>query len=204
MQQQFNELVKQDVKPFLARQGFAKKGLNFTRAAAAGGLVNIIQFQKSGGNTAGNVMFYVNCGIYVEELARIQAKPILAAPQEVDCHFRARMEEIAADVPDRFAITADTNMDNLRATLLSGLEAVIRFFETITSARHIVDYYTAGPFLHLGEESFHLLLQSEDIAAATQYLKALREKHGTEARWSIFANKYRAIFDQYGVDFDKL
>lgn len=202
MQQLFNDLIKQDVKPFLSKHGFAKKSLNFSQATD--GLIYIFNFQKSSGNSADNVMFYVNCGIYAAELASVQSREVLTAPQEAECHFRARIGEIAEAVPERFAITPDTNLDDLRETLLRGLGEVLHFYETMTSARSIVDYYTSGPFLHLGEESFHLLLQSNDEAAAKQYLKALREKHGTENRWAIFERKYRAIFNIYGVGFDGL
>jgi hypothetical protein len=146
----------------------------------------------------------VNCGIYAAELAQVQSKEILTAPKEVECHFRARIGEIAESVPDRFSITPDTSFADLRSTLLSGLEEVIHFYDNMTSARSIIDYYTSGPFLHLGEESFHLLLQSNDVAAAEHYLKALQEKYGTEKRWSIFESKYKAIFDKYGVEFEKL
>jgi len=190
LQQLFNDLIKQDVKPFLSKRGFAKKSLNFSKITES--LIYMFNFQKSSGN--------VNCGIYAAELAKIQSKEILTAPQEAECHFRARIEKIAQSVPDRFSITPDTNMDDLRKTLLSGLEEVIHFYDTMTSARSIVDYYTSGPFLHLDEESFHLLLQSNDVAAAKHYLKALQEKYGTENRWTLFENKYKDIFNKYGVD----
>jgi len=202
LQQLFNDFIKQDVKPFLSKHGFAKNSLNFYKATES--LVYMFNFQKSAGNAADNVMFYVNCGIYATELARIQSRAILTAPKEAECHFRARIENIAESVPDRFSITPDTNMDVLRKTLLTGFEQVIHFYDTMTSARSIVDYYMSGPFLHLGEESFHLLLQSNDAAAALHYFKALREKYGTEKRWSIFETNYKAIFNQYGVELDKL
>ncbi|MCU6791949.1 DUF4304 domain-containing protein [Paenibacillus sp. WQ 127069] len=201
LQHFFNDLIKQDVKSFLSKRGFAKKSLNFNKIT--GNLIYMFNFQKSSGNTADNVMFYVNCGIYSAELAQIQSREILTAPKESECHFRARIGQIAESVPDRFSITSDTNRDDLIKTLLSGLEEVIHFYDTMTSVRSIVDYYTSGPFLHLGEESFHLLLQSNDVAAAQHYLKALQEKHGTENRWSIFENKYKTIFNKYGVEFDK-
>ncbi|MGI2294111.1 DUF4304 domain-containing protein [Paenibacillus sp. GXUN7292] len=200
MQQYFNDLIKQDIKPFLSKYGFAKKNLNFSKTTE--NLIYMFNFQKSSGNSADHVMFYVNCGIYAVELAQIQSREILTAPQEVDCHFRARMEEIAQSVPDRFSITPDMNRDDLRKSLLNGLEEVIHFFESMNSARSIVDYYISGPFLHLSEECIHMLLQSNDIQAAKQYLKALQEKHGTERRWSIFENKYKVIFSKYGVEFE--
>ncbi len=78
-------------------------------------------------------MFYVNCGIYSVELAQIQSRAILSAPQEEECHFRVRIG----------SITPDTNMDDVRETLLNGLEKVIHFYDTITSAKSIADYYTS-------------------------------------------------------------
>ncbi|MGG4454174.1 DUF4304 domain-containing protein [Brevibacillus porteri] len=201
LQQLFNDMIKQDIKPFLSKHGFAKKSLNFHKSTE--NLIYMFNFQKSAGNAADNVMFYVNCGIYAAELAQIQSREILTAPQEAECHFRARIGEIVESAPDRFSIKPDTNMDDVRKTLLSGFEEVIHFYDTMTSARSIVDYYTSGPFLHLSEESFHLLLQSNDVVAAKQYWKALQEKYGTEKRWTIFENKYTAIFHKYGVEFDK-
>ncbi|MGX1830932.1 DUF4304 domain-containing protein [Paenibacillus taichungensis] len=200
LQQLFNDLIKQDVKPLLSNYGYTKKSLNFSRKADD--LVYMFNFQKSSGNSADNVMFYVNCGIYSVELAQIQSKEILTAPLEPECHFRARIGEIVQAVPDRFGITLDTNKDDLIALLLPGLEEVIRFFETMTDARSIVDYYMSGPFLHLSEESFHLLLKSGEVTAANQYLRALHGKYGGEKRWTIFENKYKAIFNIYGVKYD--
>ncbi len=200
LQQTFNEMIKKSIKPFLAEHGFTKKGLSFTRKTEK--LIYIIQFQKSSGNSADHVMFYVNCSIYSTELAQIQGKEALNDPQEVDCHFRARIGELTRSAPDRYEITSDRNMEQLTDDLLLHLNEVIRYFQTMTSARDIVDYYTSGPYLHLGEESFQWLLQSNDIAAAQQYLQALREKHGEETRWAIFEKKYRAIFQKYGIAFD--
>ncbi|GEC87682.1 hypothetical protein BBR01nite_00130 [Brevibacillus brevis] len=201
MQQLFNDMIKQDVKPFLSKRGFAKKSLNFHKRTES--LIYMFNFQKSAGNAADNVMFYVNCGIYAAEFAQIQSRELLTAPQEAECHFRARIGEIVESAPDRFSITPDTNMDDIRETLLSGLEEVIHFYDTMTSARSIVDYYSSGPYLHLAEESFHLLLQSKDVVAAKHYWKSLQEKYGTEKRWSIFENKYSVIFNKYGVEFDE-
>lgn len=200
MQHLFNDLIKQHVKPFLTERGFAKKSLSFYKATED--LVYMFNFQKSRGNSADNVMFYVNCGIYAAELAQIQGKGMLSEPQEADCHFRARLEEIASSVPSRFSITPDTNLEEMGAVLLDGLDTAIRFYEKMTSARAIVDYYAAGSFLHMSEEGFHLLLGAGDIPAAQRYVKGLQEKHGSETRWAIFEKKYSAIFSAYGVQWE--
>ncbi|WP_020617320.1 DUF4304 domain-containing protein [Paenibacillus daejeonensis] len=196
MQQTFNDLIKQDVKPFLLEHGFVRKGLNFYRSTDA--LTYIINIQKSSGNTVDRVMFYVNCGIYSPELATIQGKTIQSPPTEVECHFRSRIESIATSMPARFELTEDIDVEIIRQTLRDGLEEVIRFFEQMTNARSIVDYYRTLPALHMSEEGLHLLLQSGAIEEARTYVAALRDKHGEENRWSIFEAKYQAIFDEYG------
>ncbi|WP_409340443.1 DUF4304 domain-containing protein [Paenibacillus sp. MBLB4367] len=89
LQQLFNDMIKKDVKPFLSMRGFTKKNLNFNKITES--LIYMFNFQKSSGNAADNVMFYVNCGIYAAELAQIQSREILTAPLEAECHFRARI-----------------------------------------------------------------------------------------------------------------
>ena len=59
------------------------------------------------------MMFYVNCGIYAAELARLQSREMVTAPKEAECHFRARINSIVEDAPDLFSITATTNLDEL-------------------------------------------------------------------------------------------
>ena len=152
MQQIFNALIKQDIKPFLIKRGYKKKGLNFYRTTE--NLIYLINFQKSSGNTADTMMFYVNCGIYAAELARLQSREMVTAPKEAECHFRARINSIVEDAPDRFSITATTNLDEITKLLLLGLEEVHNFYETMTSARSIVDYYIAGPFCTWAKKVF--------------------------------------------------
>lgn len=48
LQQIFSDMIKQDVKPFLSKRGFAKKGLNFNKITES--LIYMFNFQKSSGN----------------------------------------------------------------------------------------------------------------------------------------------------------
>lgn len=198
MKQVFNDLIKQDVKPLLKEHGYAKKGLHFSKATDA--MTYIISFQKSAGNSADQVMFYVNCGIYSAELAEIQGKAVKDAPAEVECHFRERIEHIAQGVPARYELTEATDIDSVRQSLRSGLVQVLDFYAQMSDARSIVDYYRAIPALHLGEEGMRLLIRSGEPDAARAYVAALRDKHGEETRWTIFEGKYQAIFAEYGED----
>jgi len=196
----FNEMIKKDVKSFLSKHGYLKKNLNFYKTKE--NLIYIFNFQKSSGNTSDKVMFYINCGVYSTELARLQSREIKTAPAEAECHFRSRIEEIDESAPERFSITLETNMDHFKKELLHFLGEAVDFFDTITSAKLIVDHYISKSSLHLSEEIFHFLLQSDDILTAKNYLSGLQVKYGSENRWIIFEKKYEAIFAKYGVEFE--
>lgn len=73
MQEWFKQLVKNEVKPLLAKRGYAKKNLSFVKAQ--NNLLYSFHLQKSHGNSAEQVMFYVNCGIYSPELAQWTTAP---------------------------------------------------------------------------------------------------------------------------------
>jgi hypothetical protein len=71
-------------------------------------------------------------------------------------------------------------MDDLRKMLLRGMKEAHHFFESMTNARSIINYYTSGPFLHLN-----------DVTAAKRYYHEWQKKHGTEQRWAIFEKNIR-------------
>lgn len=200
LQELFNEMMKKDVKPFLSKHGFTKKSLNFYKTKED--LIYMFNFQKSSGSALHQVMFYINCGIYSAELAQLQSKEIQTAPKESECHFKSRIEEICTSAPNRFSITLDTDMEHFKNELLQFLGEVIDFFETMTSARSIADRYISKSSLHLSEEIFHLLLQSNDVSTAKHYLNGLQGKYGAENRWNLFEKKYEDIFGEYGVEFE--
>ena len=79
------------------------------------------------------------------------------------------------------------------------LEEAIAFFDTMTSPRAIVNYYMEKVALHLSEETLRFLLHAGDKETAQYYLEQLNLKYGAEKRWSIFEEKYKAIFAEYGI-----
>lgn len=139
-----------------------------------------------------------NDGIYSPELAHIQSNAAQVDFKETDNHFRVRMESIARQMPDRFELASETDLEAVRDPLLKGLEEVVQFYKQMTGARSIVDYYRRIPALYLSELGLHFLLQAGEVEEAKAYVSALRDKHGEEKRWTIFEGKYQSIFDEHG------
>ena len=192
MQELFKEMIKNEVKPLFARQGYTKKGLNFRRAE--GELIYTFNIQKSQSNTANHVRFYINCMIHSKELAQLQSMISGGKTIQEQAHLICRIEEIVPSAPDRYSLTADADLVTFSKVLLSHLEEAVEYMRNITSTRDIVEYYMKRTALHLSEETFHYLLQNGDTTTAQKYLQPLQAKYGAENRWAIFEKKYAAIF----------
>lgn len=197
MQELFKEIIKNEVKPLFSRHGYTKKGLNFRRVED--GFIYGFNIQKSQGNTASHVRFYVNCMIHSKELAELQSTISGGKKMEEQPHFTCRIEEIVTSAPDRYSLTPGTDQITFSKELLSHLEEAMEYMRNITSARDIVEYYMKRTALHLSEEIFHYLLQNGDTTTAQNYLQQLHAEYGVENRWAIFEKKYAAIFAEYGL-----
>ncbi|UQZ34848.1 hypothetical protein C2I18_15710 [Paenibacillus sp. PK3_47] len=198
MQDLFNQIIKNDIKPFFTGHGYSKKDLNFYKTQ--GNFINKFNLQKLKANTWDHVMFYINCSIHSTELAQFQSALPTAAPLENKAHFTVRIEQIVPSAPDHYSLTPDTDPDKITAELLLHLEEALTVMQTMNSARAIVDYYMKRTALHLSEETFRYLLHSGDKETAQYYLGQLYSKYGAERRWSIFEKKYGDIFAEYGME----
>ncbi|WFR62332.1 DUF4304 domain-containing protein [Paenibacillus amylolyticus] len=197
MQELFKKIINTDVKPLLAKHGYSKKDLNFSKTA--GNLVYKFNIQKSKYNSSSHVKFYINCSIHSTELAELQSVASSGAILEKQSHFTCRIEEIVPSAPDHYSLTPDIDSDALSKELVSHLEEAITFLHSLTGAKDIVHYYMAKTALHLSEETFRFLLQAGDTEEAKHYLEQLHAKYGAEKRWTIFEKKYAAIFAEYGL-----
>lgn len=100
----FDSIERDHVRPLLKDLGFRKRALTFSRARD--GLTDVVSLQRSTGNTAGHVRFYVNCGVYSSEFSTVLGQPVRDRPREGDCQFRCRMETLVPEAPQWFEIEA--------------------------------------------------------------------------------------------------
>ncbi|NKS79937.1 DUF4304 domain-containing protein [Rhodococcus hoagii] len=112
----FSSVVGTGIAPLLKSHGFRKQKLTFTRDR--GGLTDVVNLQRSAGNSHESIRFYVNCGVYSAEFARVVGRVPQERPKEVDCQFRRRIEHLAPGIGPHVTVTADT--DVFRYRLASG------------------------------------------------------------------------------------
>lgn len=199
MQKLFQEIIKNDIKPYFTKQGYSKKDLNFQKTDGA--LIYKFNIQKVKFNTVHRVGFYINISIHSTELAELQSGQQGANVVENKAHFTCRIRELVPSAPDEYVLTAEIDPESLKRELLAHLEEAMAFLHTLTSARDIVEYYMAKTALHLSDETFRFLLRSGDTEEAGRYLQQLHTKYGAEKRWAIFDKKFTAIFAEYGIEF---
>lgn len=89
MKDEFNKIIKEIIAPILKKNGFKKKGLNFYRNSEQ--TQQIINFQKSRGNSFNNLKFYINCGVLINNLTDSSRE--LKSESEAD--IRKRIQKIS-------------------------------------------------------------------------------------------------------------
>lgn len=96
-----NEIFLLKFKPY----GWKKQGSNF-RYIDASGLGRVINFQKSKWNTADELEFFINYGLYME----IDNQLVNKSFKEYECQFRARTGLDKGS----FHLNSDTDFETLQ------------------------------------------------------------------------------------------
>jgi hypothetical protein len=89
----FDEIIKESIAPFLKKQGFRKQNLNFYKKES--NVTFMFNFQKSTSNSVDFVRFYINCGIYSQDIIHTIGDPVLPNPKEYECLYNARIDRIS-------------------------------------------------------------------------------------------------------------
>ncbi|WP_375767703.1 DUF4304 domain-containing protein [Archangium gephyra] len=113
-------------------RGFRKKGFTFRRQH--GQTTQVINFQLSHGNSRDEGDFYVNIGLSfdaVTALGGTSSGEVVIAGEAV--HYGVRLEELAPETPDEWAVTPQTDAHSLGAQLGAALAPVIDRLEKVES-----------------------------------------------------------------------
>ncbi|MHC5537140.1 DUF4304 domain-containing protein [Singulisphaera rosea] len=125
------DAIGRAVVPLLKDAGFRKTGLRFQRAM--GGIVQVIDFQLSQSNFADTGRFYVNVALGFDLLWGLEAKPRPVRPKPHECQVSKRMEELVAGTPDRWDVSASTEIDKLAERLSVSISTLLIDLNGITS-----------------------------------------------------------------------
>ena len=117
------------MKPLAKAGGFKKQALTWRRRH--GETLQVLNVQRSHGNTASEASCYVNVAIAFDALYRLESEPVPEAPREHECHFRERMEDLVAGAPSEWSVDASTDEAELTERLAADLSRVAAFLDAV-------------------------------------------------------------------------
>ena len=197
MKAKFDGLIAQ-VKPLFKDNGFTKNGLNFYKNTPE--FICVVNLQKSSGNTAFEIRFYLNCGIYGAFIDVATRKETVLKPKEYECHFRDRISSIAGSKTAYYEINENTDTVALCQNLTSDLRVVFRFFDEIKIEQNLIDLMLERNGLAVIDQLFEYLLMKNEQEILTSQALNLFEKYGNEVRWKIFERRINGLLKKYEKD----
>ena len=195
----FNTLIKGTVAPFLKRNGFQKKSLNFYRKKD--GLLFMINFQNDTSNSHWNNRFFVNIGIHSPSVAKT-LDPSAEIPAKIHLYlFSDRVNQITGSAYPFHELNEEANLEDTTIYLMSDLEKLMTFFNKITSDEALMDIliYTRG--LYRYEEALLYIIRTGKMDKMKGYAqKIFAVKINVGDRWSFFENRINSILAQEGIE----
>jgi hypothetical protein len=113
--------------------GYKKDKLNYRRRR--GETLQVVNFQLSKDNTAGEARCYVNLAIAFDAIFALMGQRAPAELKEYQGHFRARLEEIAGDAPPHWLVNAATDTSALGIELDAPLARAAEFLDAVDGPR---------------------------------------------------------------------
>ena len=135
MKEMFSELVSEIFVGKYKPMHWKKQGSDF-RFITDDGLGKIINFQKSQWNTSEECNFYINYGLYIELEKEIHNKTFY----EYDCQLRYRTSFLKG----QYSITKETNLIELKNSILIALEETDLFFDSIKTKDDLIKILIKG------------------------------------------------------------
>jgi hypothetical protein len=129
-----NEVVQLGLAPMFKANGFKKSGFNFWRRI--GTVTNYFNLQVSQWNQGAEGQFYLNAGVIFDELFSLRGEAVPNAPKYDLCQFMVRLENLNKELPQSYAVNADTKPDQLARELTSIVERTyVRPLDTVHNAK---------------------------------------------------------------------
>lgn len=198
MKAAFDALIKEKVSPIFKEAGFRKKGLNYVRSI--GEVQQIVNFQKSGGNSAASVKFYVNIGILVDALTPEQTRELKA---EHEADIRCRIQDISSRYQtDGIHINSSTDLPALTIQLSEALSLeTLPFLNTVSTTEAAVAYMVEHNGLLKSQELIAYLVTHNQKAGLISYVKNVYQlfvDDGDEGRGQFFMLKFKKQIEKSG------
>jgi len=178
----------------LRPNGFRKKRYVWTRVGD--GVVHEIDVQRSHGNTADSVRFYVNASAYVAAFARAIGDRVPDDLVSATAQYSTRFEAISEWPSDRVDVERDAAL--LDSALPAAIAQVVAHLDTITDEVSLAETLL-GSGRVLDDDLFAWFCATGRTAEATTQFAAARERFGDEDRWPRLAARFDETAQKYGV-----
>lgn len=195
LNERFNEILSEGIRPLLKEHGFAKSGRSFTRRR--GPIYDRIHFQGSSVNSyAPPHRFYVDVGVGSTDIddvylgwnndRSLKSEPILSG----------RWEHIVDGAPDQVEWDLDTDQVALIGMIRQNLLGVLAVIDPLSSTAALVDWGVAvAGANHVAKLSAYLVAIG-DLDTLTIYITRLHDRHGRDSRWPMFSGFLRDTIGQ--------
>jgi hypothetical protein len=194
----FDEIIKESIAPFLKKQGFKKQNLNFYKKE--GEVIFMFNFQKSTSNSVDFVRFYINCGIYSQDVVHTIGEPVLPNPKEYECLYNVRIDRISGSKNKDFELVSsdEKSKSDMVIRVISELEAALYFYSSIKNHEGLVDMCIQEG-TYFWREFFQYLVLKEDTKRIKQYAKKFGDNWKGDERQSFFEDEMNKILVENGL-----
>ncbi|MCS3780025.1 DUF4304 domain-containing protein [Tsukamurella ocularis] len=195
LNQLFDEVLSQGVRPLLREHGFVKSGRSFTRRR--GPIYDRIHFQGSSVNSyAPPHRFYVNVDVGSTDIddaylgwnndRRLKTEPILTG----------RWEQFVDGAPDRVEWDLDTDQAALIEMIRQNVLEALAVIDPLSTTAKLVDWGVAeGGANHLAKLSAYLVTIG-DLDTLTIYISRLYSRWSEDSRWPMFSGFLRGAIGE--------
>jgi hypothetical protein len=194
----FDEIIKENIAPFLKKQGFKKQNLNFYKKE--GDVIFMFNFQKSTSNSVDFVRFYINCGIYSQDIVHTIGEPVLPNPKEYECLYNVRIDCISGSNNKDFELVSsdEKSKSDMAIRVISELEAALYFYSSIKNHEGLVDMCIQEG-TYFWREFFQYLALKKDTKRIEQYAKNFGNNWKGDERQSFFEDEMNKIMLKNGL-----
>ena len=122
-QAKFDAIVKRSITHVLQPLGFRKSSSEFHRRH--NDAVQVVSLESSRASTQAERLFYVNVGLAFDAICQLTDTEIIEKPKEHDCDSRGtrdRLENLVDNVPDRWSIRSDSDLESQARQLRDAVE----------------------------------------------------------------------------------
>jgi hypothetical protein len=194
----FDEMIKEHIVPFLKKQGFKKQNLNFYKAE--NNLKFMFNFQKNTYNSIDWVGFYINCGIYSQEVIHTIGEPVLPNPKEYECLYNVRIDHLSGAENKEFELLSSFESHKIEVAneVIRQLKKAIDFYTTIQSNDDLSDLITRE-YTYFWQKFFHYLAIKKDIKRIELNAKKYADSYKGDERRPFFEMEINKILVEHDV-----